>query len=77
QAAAAAEALQDQASVLSQAVAVFTFEGVSATAHRAPAPRLAQPRAAAASPTRLASPASSGRSLPRPSKPKDDEWAEF
>ena len=79
QAAAAAEALQDQASVLSQAVAVFTFEGASASApvHRAPAPRLVQPRAAAASPARLASPASAGRSLPRPSKPKDDEWAEF
>ena len=75
EAAAAAEALQDQASVLSQAVAVFKFDGVASAAVPSPvAPRLSAPRAPAPSAPRASAPA---KSLPRPSKPKDDEWEEF
>ena len=75
EAAAAAEALQDQASVLSQAVAVFKFEGVAGAAVPSPAaPRLSAPRAPAPSAPRASAAA---KSLPRPSKPKDDEWEEF
>ena len=75
EAAAAAEALQDQASVLSQAVAVFKFEGAASAAAPSPvAPRLGAPRAPVPSAPRASAPA---RSLPRPSKPKDDEWEEF
>ena len=75
EAAAAAEALQDQASVLSQAVAVFKFEGVASAAVSNPvAPRLNAPRAPAPSAPRASAPS---KSLPRPSKPKDDEWEEF
>ncbi|MDZ7888508.1 MAG: methyl-accepting chemotaxis protein [Pseudomonas sp.] len=75
EAAAAAEALQDQASVLSQAVAVFKFDGVaSAAVPSSIAPRLNAPRAPAPSAPRASAPA---KSLPRPSKPKDDEWEEF
>ena len=81
QAAAAAESLQDQASVMSQAVAVFKFDNSGAsTAH---VPRLSPPRAATPSSSRAAVPSSSrgkapaAKSLPKPSKPKDDEWEEF
>jgi methyl-accepting chemotaxis protein len=81
QAAAAAESMQEQASVLSQAVAVFKFDNAgTSTAH---APRLSQPRAVAPSRSRAAVPSAAKgkapavKSLPRPSKPKDDEWEEF
>jgi methyl-accepting chemotaxis protein len=73
QAAAAAESLQDQASVMSQAVAVFKFDNAGST--HVHAPRLSQPRAAVPSAARGKAPAA--KSLPKPSKPKDDEWEEF
>ena len=72
EAAAAAEALQDQASVLSQSVAVFKFDAVASAPPSLAPPRLSPSRAPTASPPRAPS-----RSLPRPSKPKDDEWEEF
>ncbi len=80
QAAAAAESLQDQASVMSQAVAVFKFDNAgSAGSH---APRLSSPRSSTPSPSRAPAPSAArakapAKSLPRPSKPKDDEWEEF
>ena len=80
QAAAAAESLQDQASVLSQSVAVFKLESAGAANHHAP--RLSPPRATPAnrqttapSPARAKAP--TAKNLPKPSKPKDDEWEEF
>lgn len=81
QAAAAAESMQEQASVLSQAVAVFKFDNAGISSGHAP--RLSQPRAVASSRSRAAVPsvskgkAPAARSLPKPSKPKDDEWEEF
>ncbi|MBP8184860.1 MAG: PAS domain-containing protein [Pseudomonas sp.] len=80
QAAAAAESMQEQASVLSQAVAVFKFDNAGAlSAH---VPRLSPARAApsnsrAAIPSAARGKAPAARSLPKPSKPKDDEWEEF
>jgi methyl-accepting chemotaxis protein len=71
QAAASAESLLEQASVMSQAVAVFKFDQ-STTLAASPAPRKALPRQAAAKPaSERATPV---RSLP---KSKDDEWEEF
>jgi methyl-accepting chemotaxis protein len=77
QAAAAAESLQDQASVLSQAVAVFKFDNVGVAGGKSP--RLNQPRVTASrAPAPSAARAkASTKNLPRPSKAKDDEWAEF
>jgi methyl-accepting chemotaxis protein len=80
QAAAAAESMQEQASVLSQAVAVFKFDNAGAPGMHAP--RLSQHRAAVPSVSRASVPSvtrakASAKSLPRPSKPKDDEWEEF
>jgi methyl-accepting chemotaxis protein len=80
QAAAAAESMQEQAFVLSQAVAVFKFDNASAS--HAHAPRLSLPRAAAPShraavPSVTKGKALAARALPKPSKPKDNEWGEF
>ena len=80
QAAAAAESMQEQASVLSQAVAVFKFDNAGASS--AHAPRLSPPRAAvpahrAAVPSASKGKAAAAKVLPKPSKPKDDEWEEF
>ncbi|MDP3845336.1 MAG: methyl-accepting chemotaxis protein [Pseudomonas sp.] len=79
QAAAAAESMQEQASVLSQAVAVFKFDEAG-SAHMS-APRLSPQRAAPSisrtaghSVSRAKAPV---KVLPRSSKPKDDEWEEF
>ncbi|MBX9913648.1 MAG: methyl-accepting chemotaxis protein [Pseudomonadaceae bacterium] len=77
QAAAAAESLQDQASVLSQAVAVFKFDNAGVTGGkslRLNQPRVTASRAPAPSAARAKAPT---KNLPRPSKAKDDEWAEF
>jgi methyl-accepting chemotaxis protein len=80
QAAAAAESMQEQASVLSQAVAVFKFDNAGAA--NTHAPRLSPPRAAvpshrAAAPSVAKGKAPAAKALPKPSKPKDDEWEEF
>ncbi|MBX9757107.1 MAG: PAS domain S-box protein [Pseudomonadaceae bacterium] len=79
QAAAAAESMQEQTTVMSQAVAVFKFDDAGVSAMHAP--RLSQPRAVpktsrapVASLSRAKAPV---KSLPKPSKPKDDEWEEF
>ncbi|MBX9913649.1 MAG: MCP four helix bundle domain-containing protein [Pseudomonadaceae bacterium] len=80
QAAAAAESMQEQASVLSQAVAVFKFDNAGAS--NSHAPRLSQSHASASGASRAPAPSAARakpptKSLPRPSKPKDDEWEEF
>jgi methyl-accepting chemotaxis protein len=80
QAAAAAESMQEQASVLSQAVAVFKFDNAGASS--AHVSRLSQARAAPshsrpAVPSVIRGKAPAARALPKPSKPKDDEWEEF
>lgn len=80
QAAAAAESMQEQASVLSQAVAVFKFDDAG-VAH-VTAPRLSPQRASAPSISRTAVHGAARSKAPvkvlsRPAKPKDDEWEEF
>ena len=74
EAAASAESLLEQASVLSQSVAVFKFEHSSSPQPARPAARPALPRpAAAANRTERAQP----KPLPKPGKSQDDEWEEF
>jgi methyl-accepting chemotaxis protein len=68
QAAAAAESLQDQASSLAEAVAVFRVPGVSSA-------RLSAPRTAGGITSRqLPRP---GAKLPKPAASSDGEWEEF
>ena len=74
EAAASAESLLEQASVLSQSVAVFKFEHSSSPQPARQAARPALPRpAAAANRTERAQP----KPLPKPGKSQDDEWEEF
>ncbi len=74
EAAASAESLLEQASVLSQSVAVFKFEHSSSPQLARPAARPALPRpAATANRTERAQP----KPLPKPGKSHDDEWEEF
>jgi methyl-accepting chemotaxis protein len=74
EAAASAESLLEQASVLSQSVAVFKFEHSSSPQPARPAARPALPRpAAAANRTERAQP----KPLPKPGKSQDDDWEEF
>jgi methyl-accepting chemotaxis protein len=90
QAAAAADAMQDQAAQLAQAVSIFKLDGMapaprpaSKAATRAavpPAPRpVARPAATAARPavTAAAAPRLAARAVARPAAAAKDEWEEF
>ena len=77
QAAAAADAMQEQAGKLAMAVSIFKIDGMAAMAPRAAAPRRVAPaaaRAPAAPAMRAAAPKLAARPAPAAAK---DEWEEF
>jgi methyl-accepting chemotaxis protein len=75
EAAAAAEAMQEQAQVLMHAVSVFKLEGGRASVQRAAAKPAAKPQVA--SHRTPAAPARSARKIAKAMEDKDGDWKEF
>jgi methyl-accepting chemotaxis protein len=77
EAAAAAESLQDQASALTQAVAVFQVASGSRRGARAPVAQAAAPRNSRPAPAPRAATKAPGRPVIPANSGADDEWEEF
>ena len=82
EAAAASEALQDQAGILAEAVSVFKLDGTQALAPAAPASRPApkpapRPAAATAAQPRLVANAPASRKSAAPAMAAEGEWEQY